>query len=157
MRESWILGLCLFLSTEPSSCPQTSFHQCHRRSPGAPKLFQIFVCARESSSRVSSFPFLKIDTPPKKKRKGERAGWRRRWLFSTVLVIFLAFLLPSDNICVNSRQFYYKPTQLEGSGRGKKGQSLRESCIVSAVVSHKERLLFEVVSTDFKSLLLWWR
>lgn len=92
-----------------------------------------------------------------KKKKRERAGWRRSWLFSTVLVIFLAFLLPSDNICVNSRQFYYKPTQLEGSGRGKKGQPLRESCILSAVVSHKERLLFEVVSTDFKSLLLWWR
>lgn len=72
MRGSWILGLCLFLSAEPSPCPQTSFHQCHRRSPGAPKLFQIFVCARESSSRVSSFPVLKIDTPPKKKERKSR-------------------------------------------------------------------------------------
>lgn len=128
-----------------SSCPQTSFHQCHccrcRHSPGAPKLFQIFLLTREGSSRVSSFPSSKN----RYAREPFDAGggyFQRPWLF------FLAFLFPSDNICVDSRQFYYKLTQLEGWRRGKNGRPLGESCVLAAVDSHKKQ--------DFclKSLLL---
>lgn len=93
-----ILGLCVCFLSGAFLLSSNQLPSMPKPVSGVAKIISVIHVRKRTSSHPSSFPSLKIDIPQKK-----RANWRKRWLFLIGLVIFLAILFPTDNICVNSR------------------------------------------------------
>lgn len=123
-------GACSLLSSN-------QFPSVPELVPRVTKIISKIHVRKRSSSHVSSFTVLKTDT------KKKRANWRKRfylWLFLSLLVIFLTFLFPTDNIC----EFHTSFTINQHSTRDemlciKKGRAGRTSGIVSTVFFQRRK------------------